>query len=832
MFDEIYRLPDDLVTQIEWQDDPLYYDYLLYQLGEDRDEFWALNPDSDIQLAWSTDLKYYIEEIPNTRKCIVFTYQGNWFAKIFKQGWYPYHGYETVEIEKPELIWSKNPDLALHINAKDEVFGKFEPTPWDIEYKLIWYVDPECSPIDDKIWAFSCQPLGKPVKGTKDMGYVTVEIKKPELVWTRNPELDDSIIFEEDIFDKFEPTPWDLDYKLIWYVDPAYGSIDDKVWAFSCQPVGTMVKGTKDMGYVTVEVEQPELVWHKNPELDAGMTFEEDLFQNFKPSPWDFDYKLVWYIDSRFNPLPDKVWAFSCQPIDRAVKGTKDMGYVIPQVDIEFNPHLPQLLVNIDDCVPAFYDIPHECAYELDAMHGSDKQLWVLKFTPRWRKPKEWKWLGAITPGYKVEYNPHLPEMEFDVSYVIPWHDLGFEHVWMLDRKHLQNGEEDIWAFKITCSEDTQEVKIVDDVSPKVTLKINKSLDGYNFNIDSYAIPYHDFKFEQVWKLDKEYSNGADIWAVKAKVVARTEGWKEIGTITPTGIIEYNPELKNLRVKIDYTIPYYDRQYMHVWYLDKLDDQGNKIWAARMATTVKPIGEKEMGIVVPEIPDDLDVIFISYNEPDADRNWKRVLEKAPHAKRVSGVKGIFQAHKAAAKLASTDMFYVVDGDAYLLDTWKFDFQPSIFDRDCTYIWCSINPINDLVYGYGGVKLFSKKKLLRARKWTKLDMSTTVSKKIKIMPETSNYTNFNTDDYSTWRSAFRECVKLTYHTLNNPKDVESADRLSKWLNVGETRNYGITALDAADQAVAFTKQNMLQYEILLQINNDSWLQEQYNKHKGL
>ena len=754
MFDEIYKLPDDLVTQIEWQDDPLHYDYLLYQLGEDRDEFWALNPNSDLQLVWSTDLKYYIDEIPNTRKCIVFTYQGNWLAKIFKQGWYPYHGYETVEIEKPDLIWSKNPDLSLYITSKDAVYGKFEPTPWDIEYKLIWYVDPKCNPINDKVWAFSCQSLGKSVKGTKDMGYVTVEIKKSELVWNRNPE------------------------------------------------------------------------------LDAGMTFEEDLFQNFEPSPWEFDYKLVWYVDTRFNPLPDKVWAFSCHPVDREVKGTKDMGYVIPQVDIQFNPHLPELLIDINDCIPAFYDIPHECAYELDSMHGSDKQLWALKFTPRWRKPKAWKWLGAITPGYKVEYNPHLPKMEFDVSYVIPWHDLGFEHVWMLDRKHLQNGEEDIWAFKITCSENTRGVKIVDDVSPKVTLKVNKSLDGYNFNIDSYAIPYHDFEFEQVWKLDKEYSNGADIWAVKASVVARTEGWKERGSITPMGIIEYNPELKNLQIKVDYTIPYYDRQYMHVWYLDKLDDQGNKIWAARMSSTIKPIGEKEMGIVVPEIPSELDVVFISYNEPDADRNWKRVLEKAPYAKRVTGVKGIFQAHKAAAKLATTDMFYVVDGDAYLLDGWKFDFQPSIFDRDCTYIWCSINPINDLVYGYGGVKLFSKKKLLRARKWTKLDMSTTVSRKIKIMPETSNYTNFNTDDYSTWRSAFRECVKLSYHTLNNPKDVESADRLSKWLNVGETRNYGITALDAADQAVAFTKQYMLQYDVLLQINNDSWLKEQYNKHRGL
>ena len=45
----------------------------------------------------------------------------------------------------------------------------------------------------------------------------------------------------------------------------------------------------------------------------------------------------------------------------------------------------------------------------------------------------------------------------------------------------------------------------------------------------------------------------------------------------------------------------------------------------------------------------LDVIFLSYNEPFADANFEHLLQFAPHAKRVSGVKGILNAHKAAAE---------------------------------------------------------------------------------------------------------------------------------------------------------------------------------------
>ena len=59
------------------------------------------------------------------------------------------------------------------------------------------------------------------------------------------------------------------------------------------------------------------------------------------------------------------------------------------------------------------------------------------------------------------------------------------------------------------------------------------------------------------------------------------------------------------------------------------------------------------------------------------------------------------------------------------------------------------PINDLVYGYGGVKLFPTQALRDAKDW-RIDFTTSVANKegqkgaFKALPKISNTTAFNTD----------------------------------------------------------------------------------------
>ena len=68
------------------------------------------------------------------------------------------------------------------------------------------------------------------------------------------------------------------------------------------------------------------------------------------------------------------------------------------------------------------------------------------------------------------------------------------------------------------------------------------------------------------------------------------------------------------------------------------------------------------------------------------------------------------------------------------------------------------PVNNLVYGYGGVKLLSRELTLNMNIGT-ADMTTSISNRFRPMEQIFNVSAFNTTPFDTWKSAFRECVKL-------------------------------------------------------------------------
>jgi hypothetical protein len=217
-----------------------------------------------------------------------------------------------------------------------------------------------------------------------------------------------------------------------------------------------------------------------------------------------------------------------------------------------------------------------------------------------------------------------------------------------------------------------------------------------------------------------------------------------------------------------------------------------------------------------------DIFFISYGEPNAEANWTRVKARFPHAKRVKDIQGIHQAHMTAAKRSFTPMLWVVDGDAEVLDTFNFDYEVWEGDYDIVHVWRSLNPVNGLEYGYGGVKLLPKK-LTLALDLTKIDMTTSIGSRFKAMPEVSNITAFNTDSFSTWRSAFRECCKLSSRVINGQVDEETAHRLTIWRTVGTEDS--IAGAVAGAFWGALNKDNLAE---LIKINDYNWLREKYEE----
>ena len=227
-----------------------------------------------------------------------------------------------------------------------------------------------------------------------------------------------------------------------------------------------------------------------------------------------------------------------------------------------------------------------------------------------------------------------------------------------------------------------------------------------------------------------------------------------------------------------------------------------------------------------------DIVFISYKEPNAEENYAKLASRfsAPTLKRVSGVEGIHQAHIAAAKKAMTKMFWVVDGDADVLDSFDFNYQVPANELDHVHVWRSQNPINGLVYGYGCVKLLPKK-LTMNMELGNVDMTTSISKLFKPMPEIANITAFDTDEFSTWRSAFRECAKLASHTIERTNAEETQRRLDVWCTFA-TGKFAEFAIKGALAGREYGHKNASNKEALLKLNDITWLQDQWSLERSV
>jgi hypothetical protein len=275
----------------------------------------------------------------------------------------------------------------------------------------------------------------------------------------------------------------------------------------------------------------------------------------------------------------------------------------------------------------------------------------------------------------------------------------------------------------------------------------------------------------------------------------------------------------------------WDRKYVHYWNGDttvRLYDKGSVESNLSLYTDqAMHDGSMPMKEMLGKIWDtvEFDIVFLSYDEPYADENFNKLKARFPRAKRVNKVKGILEAHKAAARLATSSMFYVVDADAEMMADFDFSFVPHSVDRETVHVWHSRNPVNGLEYGYGGVKLFPRKMLLEY-KGSPVDFTTSVSGSLKVMEEISNVTKFNVDPFSTWRSAFRECAKLASKIIHNQDNTETDYRLDVWCNTADGE-FGDFAVMGAIEGKQFGLENVNKPEMLRLVNDFDWLEKKFS-----
>jgi hypothetical protein len=215
---------------------------------------------------------------------------------------------------------------------------------------------------------------------------------------------------------------------------------------------------------------------------------------------------------------------------------------------------------------------------------------------------------------------------------------------------------------------------------------------------------------------------------------------------------------------------------------------------------------------------DLDCVFLTYDEPNKEENWVKIKNMVPWAVRVDGVKGSDAAHKAAADASGTDRFVLIDGDN-IPDAKFFNLTltPAEVDSVCVYRWRAKNCVNGLMYGNGGLSVWSKEFVYNMRTHeatdgtAENDVEFCFYSNYHAMHDCYSTTYPNGSAFQAWRAGFREGVKMCLNKGARPTLQEfkqrvhqrNLDHLTIWHNVGRDVDNGIWAMAGARMGTYMT-----------------------------
>lgn len=233
----------------------------------------------------------------------------------------------------------------------------------------------------------------------------------------------------------------------------------------------------------------------------------------------------------------------------------------------------------------------------------------------------------------------------------------------------------------------------------------------------------------------------------------------------------------------------------------------------------------------------IDVVYISNGEPDAEQ-WFEHLEKVLDQRgsvmnlpkfsnklhRVQNVNGRVAAYQAAAGLSTTPWFFAVFAKLEVNLNFNFNWQPDYWQQPKHYIFNAHNPVNGLEYGHMGMIAYNKG-LVLANNDPGIDF--TLSQPHESVPILSGTAHFNQDPWTTWRTAFRETLKLQLFMDTQPT-LETEHRLDTWLNKAEGKHSQYSLMGAREAVAYYKEVNGDPAKLQLSFDWD-WLRERYQKN---
>ena len=208
---------------------------------------------------------------------------------------------------------------------------------------------------------------------------------------------------------------------------------------------------------------------------------------------------------------------------------------------------------------------------------------------------------------------------------------------------------------------------------------------------------------------------------------------------------------------------------------------------------------------------EFDVVYISYDEPNAEENYADLLDKCPWAKRSHGVWGSDAAHKAAAALSETERFVGIDADNIVdPDFFGIEIESNLITEVDVISWAGRNNVNGLVYGNGGIKCWPINVVEQMRTHEAAPEDDAASQvdfcwNIHYVQMNNIYSHVmnNSSPYQSFRAGFREGVKMSLIdgapiSKDRIKNINRNNykRLLIWCSVGADALNGLWAIYGA------------------------------------
>ena len=239
-----------------------------------------------------------------------------------------------------------------------------------------------------------------------------------------------------------------------------------------------------------------------------------------------------------------------------------------------------------------------------------------------------------------------------------------------------------------------------------------------------------------------------------------------------------------------------------------------------------------------------DTFYLTYDEPNKFERFKEIQKLIPNILHIDGIKGFDKAHKVCAEQSQTTRLVIIDGDnSFIMPPNKLQLSKNLLESNYVLSYSSVNSINGLVYGNGGIKSWPRELLLNLKSHEEsknqqdaVDFCFTVP--YYQIAATPTVSLVNLTPKQAFRAGYREGIKMCLNKglpiqyLKGGVEVDQLIaksnffRLKNWCELGRDTHNGIWAIFGARKGALDLLSQTHQFECIRDYDwfEKNWLNE--------